>query len=153
MKIERNLMKMSLLDTLLYFVLLFVFINGIIFLFTIIITGEPKIFISDGSWISQLLFPFLYSVIHNSINRNGVVKITDYSDFDYLKEQIEQSIIKNRLHVTNIESDSYIYKRKSKIGRIFGFFAGEKVTIKYSDTQIQINSKKNILIQIEQGLK
>ena len=153
MKIERNLMKMSLLDTLLYFVLLFVFINGIIFLFTIIITGEPKIFISDGSWISQLLFPFLYSVIHNSINRNGVVKITDYSDFDYLKEQIEQSILKNRLHVTNIESDSYIYKRKSKIGRIFDVSAGEKVTIKYSDTQIQINSKKNILIQIEQALK
>ena len=88
MKIERNLMKMSLLDTLLYFVLLFVFINGIIFLFTIIITGEPKIFISDGSWISQLLFPFLYSVIHNSINTYGVVKITVYSDFDYLREQI-----------------------------------------------------------------
>ena len=153
MKIERNLMKMSLLDTLLYFVLLFVFINGIIFLFTIIITGEPKIFISDGSWISQLLFPFLYSVIQTSINRNGVMKITDYSDLDYLKEQIEKSIIKNRLHIINMESDSYIYKRKSKIGRIFGFFVGEKVTIKYSDSQIQINSKRNILTQIEHALK
>ena len=146
-------MKMSLLDTLLNFVLLFVFINGIIILFTIIITGEPRFFIHESSWISQLLFPFLYSVIQTSINRNGVMKITDYSDLDYLKEQIEKSIIKNGLHVINMESDSCIYKRKSKIGRIFGFFVGEKVTIKYSDSQIQINSKRNILTQIEHTLK
>lgn len=151
MKTERSLDRMSLSDTLLYFVLLFVVINGIILLYTII-TGNPRLFIHDSSWISQLLFPIMYSVIYNGINRNGVIKITDYSDLNCLKEQIEESIIKNGLQRISSESESYIYKKKTKVGRFFSFFAGEKVTVKYTDTQIQINSKKYILTQIEQAL-
>lgn len=151
MKTERNLLKMSLLDTLLYFILLFVFINGIIVLFTII-AGKPRLFIHDSSWISQLLFPVIYSVIQTSINRNGILKITDYSNLNYLKEQIEKSIAKNGLHRIISESEGYIYKRKTKFGRIFSFFVGEKVIVKYSDIQIQIYSKRNMLIHIEQAL-
>lgn len=152
MKTERKLFKMSLLDTLLYFILLFVILNGIIALLTINI-GRPGAFIHDSSWISQLLFPFLYSVIQNSVNRNGVLKITDYSDVNYLKEQIENSIAKNGLHRINSEPDSYIYKRKTKLGRFFGFFVGERATVEYSDSQIQIYSKRNMLKHIEQVLK
>ena len=87
------------------------------------------------------------------MNRNGVLKITDYSDVNYLKEQIENSVAKNGLHRINSEPDSYIYKRKTKLGRFFGFFVGERATVEYSDSQIQIYSKRNMLKHIEQALK
>lgn len=151
MKFERRLLRISLLDTLLYLIILLVFINGIIFLISLI-AGRPRIFISNGSWISQLLFPFFYSLIQNGINRNGILTITEYSDHDFLKNNIVKLIAKKGLYESEEKLGFQIYTKKTTFGKLLNFIFNEDIKVNYSENATIIKAKRNILIEMEQKL-
>ena len=62
-------------------------LNGVILLF-LLATGNPRFLLYDTAWILQIFFPVVYAVFQSSINRNGILKLTDYQDLMKLTKQI-----------------------------------------------------------------
>ncbi len=77
MNFEKVLFKMSVTDTIILFLFFFLTLNGFIFLMSLV-QGNPRFLFYDTAWIIQVVFPFGYVFLLNSINRNGVLKITDF---------------------------------------------------------------------------
>ncbi len=152
MKIERQLFKISLLETFSYFGLLFVLINGFAFLFTVI-EGDMRLLIYDTSWIFQLIMPIFLALAVNSVNRNGVLKITDFNDLDALKNKIDLIIKKRGLIKSDNESKLDNYTKKTKWGRFFNLFFREDINVKYLEDEVLVYGKRNMFSPIESKLR
>lgn len=152
MKIERQQFKISLFDTFLYFGLLFVLINGFSFLYTVI-EGNMRLLIYDTSWITQLILPLFLALAVNSVNRNGVLKITDFNDLDAVKNKIDLIVRKRGLIKTDNESKLDNYTKKTKWGRFFNLFFREDINVNYSREEILIYGKTSMISLIESKLR
>lgn len=152
MKFERKLFKISIVETLLYLMVMLFLINGTAFLITLII-GKPRIFIHEGSWISQFLFPLVYSLIQNGINRNGIFIATEYADYSSLKSDVDELISKKGLSETGEKSGFHIYTKETTFGKLLSFIISENIKVKYSDNETIILAKRNVLVEIEQKFK
>jgi hypothetical protein len=153
MHIEKKLLKFSIIDFLLYFALLFTLLIGINFLFTLII-GNPGIFISDISWIIQILVPIIYSLIWTSGNRNGILKISECNDPQTLIEEIDASLKrKYKYKREDSTTGAYAYTKRTQWARFFNYFFRENVTIQPASDGCQIFAKKHVLSSIEMKVK
>ncbi|MFP4366513.1 MAG: hypothetical protein ACLFQA_05415 [Bacteroidales bacterium] len=93
MKLEKVLFKMSFTETLILSLFFFGIFNGFILLF-MVLTGRTGFLLYDNAWIIQVFFPFMYSIIQTSINRNGILKISGYNDLLSLVKKIENLVFK-----------------------------------------------------------
>ena len=97
MKLEKTLFKISIKETLILSIFFFFLLNGFVFLISLL-TGKPRFLFYDTAWILQIIFPFVYSIIQTSINRNGVLKITEYDDITNLVQHIEPLFFKKGIY-------------------------------------------------------
>lgn len=87
---EKVLFKMSFTETLILSMFFFAILNGVILLFSFL-TGRTGFLLYDNAWIIQVFFSFMYSIIQTSINRNGILKISDYNDLLSLVKKMPAS--------------------------------------------------------------
>lgn len=107
MEIKKQLSKISLLDTFLFFLLLVITLNGIISIYYFS-KGIPKLLIDDASWISQLLTPFVIALIQTGVNRNGFIEITNYSNENKVNSVINNVMSKFNLKPQNETRTKFI---------------------------------------------
>ena len=152
MKIEKTLFKISILETISISIFMLIILNGVIFLISLL-TGSPRFFFYETAWILQIVFPFIFAITQTSINRNGVLKITDLNDVDIIKNKIDLLIQKRGLikTVKDLKLDSYT--KKTKWGRFFNLFFREVINVNYSKGEILIFGKRNMLSLIESKLR
>ena len=151
MKTERTASKISILDTIYLSVFMIVVFNGVIFLFFVII-GEPGFFIMDYMWISQFVFPVLYSIIQTSINRNGVLKVTAFDDQEALIKMIESQLISKSYIAIDSTTENIKYIKKTKWGRFLNYFFREDIRVKVAENEVLVFAKRNHLSSIEWNL-
>ncbi len=142
MQFEKKLFKISLVETFLYFSLMFILINGTFVLFSLI-EGKPRFFVYESSWIIQFVFPLAYTVIQTAINRNGVLKIADYQDSNSLIKEIDAYLIGRGYINNSTENQAITYIRKTKWGRMWNFFLRDNISIQVSDNELTVFAKKN----------
>jgi hypothetical protein len=142
MQFEKKLFKMSLGETFLYFTLMFILYNGFFFIISLF-EGKPRFLAYEGSWILQFVFPVFYAVIQTAINRNAVLKVTEYPDSDLLKKEINAYLIGRGYINNSAENQAFTYVRKSKWGRIWNLFLKDNINIQVSENEISIYAKKN----------
>ncbi|MCY1719191.1 hypothetical protein OU798_02490 [Prolixibacteraceae bacterium Z1-6] len=152
MKIERQLFNISIPETFLYFILSFVLINCTLFIYTIF-QGNPRFMLSDSSWIYQIVFPVMFTLVHKSNNRNGELKLKNISDIDIVKNKIDMLILKKGLIKIDKESGFENYGKKTKLGRFFNLFIRENIKVKFLDKEILIYGKKHMLSLLVSQLK
>ncbi len=152
MKLEKTLFKISISETIILSVFLLVVLNGVIFLFSVVI-GKPSFSIMDSGWITQIVFPFVYSIIQTSINRNGVLKLTEFADSETLTRQIESLILKKGYVVIDSNTDNIKYDKRTKWSRFFNYFFKENINVRISESGVSIYAKKHLLDSIEMKLK
>lgn len=151
MHIEKKLLKFSLTDAIRHFALLFMLLNGPISLFTVI-QGNPRFLTHDSSWIMQILFPVVYSLIWTSVNRNGILKLTECNEPQAILKQIDSSL-KRKYKKIELETGDYAYTKRTQWARCFNYFSRENVTIQPAADGCQIFAKKNLLDSIEMKIK
>lgn len=151
MKTEKTLYKVSIQETFLQIGLMLILFNGLIFTFTLV-TNNPRLLIYDSSWILQFVFPILYSIIMTSINRNGILKITQFNDTNALIERIESLMNKKYIRLGS-EIGNFQYVKKTKWARFFNYFFKENILIEKTKEEIVIFAKKNFLDSIELKIK
>lgn len=93
------------------------------------------------------------TLVENSTNRNGVLKITDFNDVDALKNKIDLLIQKRRLIKIDKESKLDRYTKKTKWGKFINLFFREDINVKYSGEEVLIYGKRNMFSQLESKLK
>ena len=151
MKIQRQLYKISIKETCLYFLIMFGLINGSFFIYTLV-QGNPRFLLSEASWIPQLMFPIFLAVSQNAINRNGVLRFTGFGNVEELKNKLDP-IIQNRRLTKAEESPTLArYTKKTKLGQFLNFFLREDIRVKYSREKVLIYGKKHVLDQIESDI-
>jgi hypothetical protein len=162
MKSEKVLFKMSVTETLLLLVFFLTIFNGFVFVLSLLI-GRPGFLLYDSAWIPQIFFPVLYSIIQTSINRNGVLKISDYNDLPSLLQKIESLVLKKGyisadppvIDLTSIDSNSLglAYIRKTKWGRFFNYFFREDINLQIKKDEVLIFTKRNLILSFLMELK
>ena len=152
MKLERTFLRVSISETIILSMFLLVVFNFVIFLFSVVI-GKPKLLIYDSAWISQIGFPILYSIMQTSINRNGVLKVTDYNDLAKLTKQIESLILGKGYIAVDSKIENIKYIKKTKWGRFFNHFFRENINVWVTENEVLIFAKRNILSPIVMTLK
>jgi hypothetical protein len=148
MKQEKSLFAISISETIILSLFFLVVLNGVIFLFSVIF-GKPSLFFNDYGWISQIVFPIVYSIIQSSINRNGVLMLTDFSDVALIAKQLETIIFKRGYMISDRETENVKYGRTTKWGRFFNLFFREDITIRVTENGVSIFAKRNMLNSIE----
>ena len=151
MRIERKLSKVSLYETLLYFGLMFILINGTVFLFTFV-KGNPRLLLYGSSWLIQFVFPLTLAILQNYINRNGILKLTEFDNPKTLLEKVELPINRSFKKVVKGSGD-FKYLKKTKLARFFNFFFREDVQIKATDDKIMVYAKRGLLDSIEMKVR
>jgi hypothetical protein len=152
MKLEKTLFKISIKETLILSIFFFFLLNGFVFLISLI-TGKPRFLLYDTAWILQIIFPFVYSTIQTSINRNGVLKITEYDDITNLVQHIESLFLKQGYIVEKSNNNNVSFAKKTKWGRFFNNFFRENINIQIRKGELLIFSKRNLLLYIIMKLK
>lgn len=151
MHIEKKLLKFSITDAIRHFALLFTLLNVPIFLFTVI-QGAPRFFIYDTSWIIQVLFPVIYSLIWTSVNRNGILKLTECYEPQPMLKQIDSSL-KRKYKRIELATGGYAYTKQTQWARCFNYFFRENVSIQPRSDGCRIFAKKHVLNSIEMKIK
>lgn len=152
MKLEKTLLRVSVSETIILSIFLLVAFNSVIFLFSVAI-GKPKLLIYDSAWISQIAFPILYSIMQTSVNRNGVLKITDYNDLTKLTKQIEFLILRKGYIAVDSKTENIKYAKKTKWGIFFNYFFKENINVRVTENEVLIFARRNILAPIVMTLK
>lgn len=151
MNIEKRLLKISFIETFLYFGLMFILLNGSILLFTLI-KGNPRLLIYNDSWVIQFLFPLIYSLIWTSLNRNGILNLTGFNNPNTLFEKIESSINKRYKRIDSKTGD-FEYVKRTKWARFFNYFFRENIRVRQVKDGFMIFAKKNLLDSIIMSIK
>lgn len=144
MQFEKKLYKMSLVETYLYFTLMFILFNGFFFIVSLF-EGKPRFFAYEGSWILQIVFPVAYSLIQTAINRNGVLKITESEDSSLLAEKTAIYLAGRGYVGSKTGAQTSYYVKKSVLGKMFSVFFRENISVLVSDKELIIYAKKNII--------
>lgn len=144
MQFEKKLFKMSLVETYLYFTLMFIMYNGIFFIISLF-EGKPRFLAYEGSWILQFVFPVFYAVIQTAINRNGLLKIAEFQDSSLLAEKTDIYLAGRGYVGTKTGEQTIYYVKKSVLGKILNVFLRENISILVSDKELIIYAKKNII--------
>lgn len=152
MKTEKQLSKISFIDTFLYFIIFFISINVSTIAITAIL-GNLRFLLYDRSWIFQLIFPIFIALTTNSVNRNGILKLTDFKDLGELKNKIDLIFEKRQLIKKDKELNIYSYTKKTILSNFLNLFFREDVNIQYSKDEVQIFAKSNTLFAIESRIK
>jgi len=152
MKLERTIFKMSILDTIILSTFFLVVLNAAILLFSVLI-GRQGFFIKDSGWLSQIVFPVLYSIIQTSINRNAELKLTEFANSETLTRQIELLLLKKGYVVIDSNTDNIKYDKRTKWSRFFNYFFKENINVRISESRVSIYAKKHLLDSIEMKLK
>jgi len=152
MKFERTLFKISILETIVLSIFMFVALNGVIFLISLF-TGKPRFMFYDTAWILQIIFPFVYATIQTSINRNGVLKLSEYSDLEALTSQIESFFLKKGYIAIYSKTENFKYVKRTKWSRFFNHFFRENINVRISENAVSIFAKKHLLDSIGMKLK
>jgi hypothetical protein len=147
MKFEKTLFKVSVKETLMLSVFFFLILNGFIFIITVL-QGDPRFLFYDTAWIIQIIFPFFYTIIQTSINRNGVLKVTGYYDSTVLMQQIETLILKKGYIAENASDREVSYAKKTKWNRFFNYFFRENIRVQIKKSEVLIFSKRNLLLYL-----
>ena len=147
MKLERTLFKISISETIILSVFMLTILNGVIFLF-LLATGKPGFLLFKTAWILQIVFPIIYAISQSSVNRNGVLRLTDFYDLMKLTKQIESHIINKGYIVIDSKTEYLKYVRKTKMSRFLNHFFREDINIQVTDNKVSIFTKKNILDSI-----
>lgn len=151
MKLEKKLFKMSVTETFLYFALMFISLNGTIWMISLI-NGDFKLLAHESSWIVQFVFPVLFAIINTAIHRNGVLMVTSFSNQSELLQKIE-SMIGHRYRRSSSENGVFNYTKKTKLARFFDYFFRENVRIKATADQINVFAKRGLLNSLDTRLK
>jgi len=152
MKFEKTLFKVSVKETLILSVFFFLILNGLIFLITVL-QGNPRFLFYDTAWIIQIIFPFFYTIIQTSINRNGVLKVTGYYDSTVLMQQIETLILKKGYIVENASDRDVFYAKKTKWNRFLNYFFRENIRVQMNKSEVMIFSKRNLLLYLSMKIR
>ena len=152
MKLKRTLFKISISETIILSIFMFAVLNGVIFLFSLA-TGNPRFLLYDTAWITQIVFPILFSILLTSINRNGVLKVTNYKDLTILKKQIESLILGKGYIAIESKTADIKYVKRTKWGKFLNYFFRENINVQFSENETSILAKKYILEWIEMKLK
>ncbi len=152
MKIERVLFKVSISDFLLLSASMLLIFNALVFVFSQV-TGNSGVFLYEGSWVLQVVFPFGFGLIQSALNRNGVLKLSGYSDLTSLKKHIETLILKKGYVATESQAGEIKYIKKRLWDRFFNIFFRENINIKITENEVLIYSKRNVIYYIEMALK
>ena len=152
MKIEKINHNYSVIETILYFIPLFILINISIFIVNILM-DKAVFLINDTSWIFQILFPVMFSVVQTAVNRNGEMKITEFENKTDLLGKIN-ALAKKRGFVAIAENETNMsFAKRTAFQRFLNFFFKENLLIKNSDNEIIVLSKRNFLDLLEMKLK
>lgn len=153
MQFEKKLFKISLLETFLYFSLMFILLNGFFYIVSLI-EGKPRFLSFESSWVTQVFFPVFYAIIQTAINRNGTLKIDGFQDFIILLKEID-TYLKGIGYINNNNTENQIvtYVRKTKWGRMWNFFLRDNISIQVSDNELTVFAKKNRIDSLLMKLK
>jgi hypothetical protein len=162
MKFEKVLFSMSFSETLILSMFFLAVFNGFVFLLSLMI-GRPGFLLYESAWIPQIIFPVLYSIIQTSINRNGLLKITEYTDLSSLVQKIESLILKkgyipedvNKSDLTIADSNTtkLAFVKNTKWSRFFNLFFREDFNLQINKDEVLIFTKRNLILSLLMGLK
>ncbi|SHG02942.1 hypothetical protein SAMN05444274_1222 [Mariniphaga anaerophila] len=152
MKLERALFKISVKETIFLAIFLLIVLNGVIFIFSVVI-GKPSISISGSGWISQIALPIVLAMTQTLINRNGVLKCEEFNDAATLTKKINSLILKKGYISSDSELDKIKYVRKTKLARQLNFIFREEINVRIIDNSISIFGKRNVLESLRMNLK
>ena len=152
MKLERTLFKISISEIILLSIFMIVGLNGVIFLISLL-TGKTRFMFYDTAWILQIVFPFVFAIIQTSINRNGVLKLTEYRDIETLTRQIESFFLKKGYIAIDSKIENVKYVKKTKFGRFLNHIFREDIKVKVAENGVEIFAKKNLLDLLRMKLK
>lgn len=148
MKIEKSYFKVSLKEmaAMIFFALLLV--NGIMFLFSLLI-GISFTSVFQSTWFISIVYPVGHGVIQSIINKNGVMVLSQFDDLDSLREQLEHSAGRIGYKITYKDNTTIKFNRKATTGRFMNFLFGEDFKVVLSDDRVEIFGKRNALVRIE----
>lgn len=148
MKIEKSYFKVSLAEMagMIFFALLLV--NGIVFLFALLI-GASFTSVFQSTWFISIVYPVGHGVIQSMINKNGVMVLSQFDDLDSLREQLEHSAGRIGYKVIHKDDKTIKFDRKAKLGRVLNLLFREDFKVVLSDSKVEIYGKRNALIRIE----
>lgn len=152
MKIEKSLFKISISETIIFLLFCLVSLNAIIAVTSVLI-GKPGFVLSETGWISQLVFPAVYAIMYTSINRNGVLHLTEFDDAGTVTRQIESILLKKGYSAVGANPEDINYTKSTAIGRFFNYFFREDINVKVTRNTVFIFGKRNLLTSIEWNLK
>jgi hypothetical protein len=152
MKVDRELFNVSFRDIFWYFFFQFVLINSFAFGYSVI-KGTPTFLLYDAALLIQVVFAIVNAVLIGMINRNGMLRISGYSDIDFIKDKIECVMMMKRLEKKEICNGHFIYSKYPNKSMIYRFFFNEELEIKYADDSIEIFGKRNTFRTLEIKLR
>lgn len=152
MKVDRELFNVSIRDIFWYFFFQFVLINSFAFGYSVI-KGTPRFLLYDAAILIQVIFPIVNAVLYGMINRNGMLRISGYTDIDLIKDKIESVMMMKRLVKKEISNGHFMYSKYPNKSMIYRFFFNEELEIKYADDSIDIFGKRNSFRTLEIKLR
>jgi hypothetical protein len=148
MRIEKKLFGTSFSEMILLTLFILVLVN-VLAVIASFITGIPYLQILSIGWFLLVVYPIGHGVIQSIMDKNGMLKISEFEDFNILKKELKT--ISRRINYQQTESDDRVLKfnRRTKLGRMFNVIFREDFTVVRSNGTIEIYGKQNALKRIE----
>jgi hypothetical protein len=152
MKLERQLFKISIKEIIWHFVLMFAIMSLFAFIFSVI-KGSPDFLMKYTTILLLVFFPLANAVLYGTINRNGVLKITAYTNKNVVKDKIESLLKMNTFTKEKISEEHDRFSNSSNRNKILDYFFRQTLDIEYDDDVIMVFAKRNLLKTIEMKLE
>jgi hypothetical protein len=148
MKIEKKFFGISFSEMILLTLFILLFVN-VLAIIASLITGIPYLQILGVGWFLLLGYPLGHGVIQSSIDRNGMLKISEFDDFSQLKTELKA--ISRRISYRETDSHDKVLKfnRSTRLGRALNFIYREDFTVVRCNGTVEIYGKRNTLKRIE----
>ncbi len=152
MKIEKKFFSISFSEMLILTLFILLFVNVLAFL-AALITGISYLTILRTGWFLLVVYPIAHGVIQASMDRNGMLIISGYDDFQAFKKELKT--ISHRISYEQTDKHDKVFKfnRSTRLGRLINLLFREDFTMVRRNGTVEIYGKRNTLKRIERRYK
>ncbi len=151
MKIEKKINKISISELIKLMLFMFVLSYGLFFLL-LILTGKTIYHIKYTTGGFLIINAIISAVIQTSINRNSILKLTDFDNPTNTIKNLESIILKSGYSSVKLSIEDYKYDKKTRLGRLFGLIVDEKIELKIINNEIFAYMKSRMIDKVESEL-
>ena len=152
MEIEKKYFGISYSEMVVLILFILLFVNVLALLASLII-GISYLQILSTGWFLFLVYPVAHGVIQSVIDKNGVLIISGYDDFQALKRELKTISRRISYQVTERHDNVFKFNRSTRLGRMLNLFFREDFTMVVRNGTVEIYGKHNTLIRIERRFK